>query len=195
MWLEAIVSIEDLSRLVARILPVRIDFGSGALTLQDPRDVKLVAGRGLAVRCKGQVQWPVLGLHVPVVLQELSIILCPEIEAERTLVFRIEIRHADLAGVPTFVDNRITDRINQELRHEDVRLTWEFADTLSHVFDLPEALSLAEALSLDATWGRLRITGDAVVLAVSFDAEVLRHVASRSAGRPLGAPARATSRV
>jgi hypothetical protein len=177
MWLEAILSRDDLVTLVERFLPVKIHIGTCSLTLYEPREVRLVAARGLLLRCKARVHWPVLGIAVPIVLHEFDVMLWPEVESERHLVFRIAIEHADLAGVPAFIDDRITLRINRELREHDVNVSWDFAAALTRVFQLPGTVSLADALSLDSSWGRLRIRPEAMVLAVSLHADVLRQSA------------------
>src|SRR5262249_53089084 len=52
MWLEAILSKGDLTTMVERFLPVKIDLGGGTLALHDPSEVTLVEGRGLRVRAK-----------------------------------------------------------------------------------------------------------------------------------------------
>jgi hypothetical protein len=175
MWLEAILSKDDLTKLVGRLLPVKIDLGGGTLALHEPSDVAITPERGLLVRSKALVHWPVLGVEVPIALHELTVLICPEVTPDDALTFRLDIVHADLASVPAFVDARITDRLNRTLRERRAELTWNFARALSHVFHFPPSLSLVEALSLDVAWGRLRIMEEAIVLAVSFRADVLRE--------------------
>jgi hypothetical protein len=175
MWLEAILSKGDLTKLVDRLLPLKIDVGGGTLGLHEPSEVEIVPEKGLRVRSKALVHWPVLGIDVPIALHELSVLICPEITPDDKLAFHVEIVHADLASVPNFVDVRITERLNTTLRERHTELTWDFAHALSHVFHFPEALSLAEALSLDVAWGRLRVMEEAIVLAVSFRADVVRE--------------------
>ena len=66
----------------------------------------------------------------------------PEVEAATEgprLVFTITIEHADLSGIPAFVDRQVTSMVNKQLE-ENRDLVWAFADTLSHVFKLPEGL-------------------------------------------------------
>jgi hypothetical protein len=179
MWLEAILSKADLTTMVERFLPVKIDLGGGTLALHDATEVSLVKGRGLRVRSKALVHWPVLGVDVPIALHELTVMICPEVTDE-ALTFRLELVHADLASVPSFVDKRITERINSELHARKAELTWDFAQALSHVFHFPPSLSLAEALSLDVAWGRLRIDEEAMVFAISFRADVLRETAEHA---------------
>jgi hypothetical protein len=176
--LEAILSKEDLRELFQRLLPVKIDLGGGELEARGPCEIALEANRGLRVRCKAVVEWPVLGIEVPLALHELTVLLCPQIlprDGVDKLVFGFEIERADFAGVPDFIDERIKERVNHELQAKKVELAWDFAQTLTHVFDLPRTIALAEAVALDVLWGRLRVTDEAVVLAISFQANVLRE--------------------
>jgi hypothetical protein len=199
MWLEAIIARDDLVDLMRRFLPVKIDLGGGTLTAFEASDIELVPDMGLRVRSKAEVEWPLLGIDLPVALHELTVLLRPQILARDgvdKLVFGLEIEHADLAGVPTFLDNRITERVNRELQDKHVELAWDFARALTHVFDLPRTLSLAEALALDVAWGRIRITDEALVLAVSFHANVLREGARlRTVTPPVPEPPRSEPRL
>jgi hypothetical protein len=65
---------------------------------------------------------------------------------------------------------------------------------LSHVFDLPDALLTTGALDLRAVSGRVKVTSEALALAVLFRASVEPRTAkpvSRIDGAPLPVPRRA----
>lgn len=79
MWVEAILGTEDLSQLVAQLLPMTIHLGDGTLSLSDPKDISLLPDVGLRATCRGHVHWPLLGIEVPVALNLLTVILRPEI--------------------------------------------------------------------------------------------------------------------
>ena len=176
MWLEAILSQEDIVALVAQLTPVKLRFGNeGDLLLFDVSTVTLVPERGLRVVCKAKLHWPVLGIAVPVALNSLTVLLAPSVakrEAEDVLVFKVLIEDADLAGLPAMIDREITARVNDAL--DRTELAWSFKETLGHVFELPRSLELVQAVDLRASWGQMKVTAEALVFAVSFQATVTR---------------------
>jgi hypothetical protein len=129
-----------------------------------------------------------LGIQIPVSVRSATLEVKPEIvknsEGEK-LTFKVRLDDVDISMLPDLVDRGIVDRVNQGLEAKHVELSWNFIRTLRHVFALPEALASAGAIALSAGWGRVKITSDALVLAVSFDASVEpRGVESHSAGAP-----------
>jgi hypothetical protein len=179
MWIEAIISSEDLRRSLSEFAPLRIRLGNdGAeLAIESPSEVSLVADLGARIVCAAQLHWPFLGIHVPMAIKSLVILLRPVIEAHENgdaLVFKLEIEHADFALVPTAIDNRITALVNAELAKRHVELTWRYADTLDHVFHLPDSFAPVESLALVLTSAVVKVTNEAVGLAISVRCDVLR---------------------
>jgi hypothetical protein len=176
MWLEAILTREDLQDIAARFAPLELRLGdNGSLLLVEPREVALIADRGIALKCDATLHWPVLGFDVPVSLHGLTVLILPSVEDRpdgATLVFRLQIDHAGVAMLPSFFDHGVTARLNQELEAKHVELAWNFVDTLSHVFKLPPSLASAAAFSIKATAGRVKATETALGLAVDFEAAV-----------------------
>ncbi len=179
MWIEAIVSAEDLRQALSRFAPVTIHFGAGGgeLTLESPSEVTFVEDKGARIVCRARLVWPLLGVHVPIALKSLVVLLCPVIEPQpdgSALVFKLEIEHADFALIPTFIDNRLTARINTELAKKHVELSWLYARTLDHVFPMPDALDGIESLGLAVTGAVVKVTSEGVGLAVSLKCDVRR---------------------
>jgi len=187
MWLEAILSREDLAEVVEQLVPLKIRLDSTGktgdddgeddryLVLHDPSEVTLVADVGLRLVCKASVRWPVLRIRVPVSVNALTVILRPHVEKQDghdALVFRIEIAHADLAGLPDMVDAHITEKINEALAEKSI--AWDFTKTLSHSFPLPPALHGLAAFELTVVGGKVKVTEDALGLAISFRPRVAR---------------------
>src|SRR4051812_5252728 len=102
MWVETILSRDDLAKLLAQALPLTIFLGEDrhdepaddrignqanqaqskgdhSLTLHDLGDVSLVPDVGLRVTCKAKVSWPVLGIDVPIGLNSLTLSVLPTI--------------------------------------------------------------------------------------------------------------------
>jgi hypothetical protein len=112
-----------------------------------------------------------------VTIKPLCVRLLPEIDKREkgdALVFKLQIEHADVSTVPTIIDNEITNLINRELIKKKVDFAWNFADTLSYDFDLSKVLHPVHSLGLKVIGGTIRITEDALVLAISFVAKVTR---------------------
>ena len=189
MWLEAILTREDLQAVVERFAPLTILLGeSGSLLLVAPTDLSLMPDKGIALRCDATLHWPVLGFDVPVSMHGLLLHILPLVEERPegpTLVFRLQIDHTGVAMLPSFFDHGVTAKIDQELEQKHVELAWKFVDTLSHVFKLPPSLASASGFALRATAGRVKATEVALGLAVEFEASVQpRGVAGEGRGEP-----------
>jgi hypothetical protein len=178
MWLEAILLKDDLAALLAEFTPITIRLGDdGELFLSDPREISLVSDVGLRFVCTAKVHWSVLGIAVHITIHSVTALFRPELaerDGVRKLVFRVEIEHADFAGLPTMVDNHLTELVNRELSAKQVELAWNYTATLSHVFDLPDALRPLERLELTVEGAKVKATPDALGLAIQIGARVLR---------------------
>ncbi len=178
MWLEFIVSKEDLVALVASLCPVTIHLsGGGSVAIDAPRQVTLVPDEGLRLTCHAKLHWPVLGIPVPVTLHAMTMLVKPQIAASPTgdrLVFTLALEKADFAALPDVIDQKITEKINEKLARDRVELEWDFSSALSHVFPLPKMLEQVEAIGLQVAWGEVRVTEDALVFAISFHARIAR---------------------
>jgi hypothetical protein len=179
MWIEAIIPAEDLRRTLAELAPLKIRLGDegGELALEAPSEMTLVPDKGVRIVCVAQLHWPVLGVSVPVTMKSLIVLLRPVIETHDgmdALVFKLEIEHADFAMLPAVIDTSITSLVNEELAKKHVELSWRYAETLSHVFRLPDLLEPAEALALTVTSAVVKITTEALGLAISLRSDVRR---------------------
>ncbi len=181
MWLEAILTREDLQRVLTQFAPMEFRLGdSGRLLLVDPSNVSLMPDKGLGVVCKATLHWPLLGIDIPVHINELLLLIRPTVEQRAEgefLVFTLTIEHADVGMLPRILDEKITSMVNEELVKKHVELAWNFSDTLSHVFSLPEALASTATLGLKVDEGRVKATESALGFAVSFVTDVTRRVA------------------
>src|SRR2546423_1582055 len=81
MWLETIITREDLREMLVRLMPLEVRLGDeGELKLSHLMDVSFLESRGLHVKCRAEIKWPVLGMNVPVTLTSVSVVLCPYID-------------------------------------------------------------------------------------------------------------------
>lgn len=183
MWVETIFSRDDVTRLLGELLPAKIRLGApedeGWLALYDLGDVVLVPDTGLRVSCCAKLRWDVAGISIPITIQALTVLFRPLVLKRATgevLSFGLEIEHADLAHVPEFIDQKITDHVNRELAANE--LSWDFTTALSRVIPVPSNVEPIDAVDLKVAWAKLRIDADAMVIAVSFHAHLLRDGAS-----------------
>lgn len=197
MWLEAIVSQDDFKAFVTELLPLTVHLGEPTsghhLSLSEPAEVSLIDGRGLRITCNAEVHWPILGVGVPVHVAGLTVMLEPSVASSSSsaapdddgaLLLGVQIEHADVAWVPALLDEKIVEAINAALMKKSGDLSWHFARTLSHLFELPSVLEPLYGLDLKVAWGKVRTTSEAMVLVVSFRAHTLRNaemVAERAA--------------
>jgi hypothetical protein len=180
MRLEAILSQEDVAELVHQFVPLELELGEAGkserfIAIDEVGDVTLVADTGVRVACKAHLRWPVLGVHVPVRVKALDVLLRPRIEmrdSHRAFVFSLTIERADISGSLTIVDETLTDRVNRELAEHHVELSWDFAKTLSHVFRLPEAMRTAGTFALEVSGGQVKVTDASLRMIVTFRAAV-----------------------
>jgi hypothetical protein len=183
MWLEAILSRDDLRRALDQFAPVNVKLGDGrgTLFLDTPTEVELVPDQGLRVVCRAKVHWPVLGIHVPATLKEVIVLVRPVVERHAgidMLVFKLHIEHADFALVPTTVDRRLTESLNAELE-KHVELSWKFSDTLSRLIELPPLFEPSETLALGTRGGVVKTTSESVGLAIVMRADLHRGAQTR----------------
>ncbi len=183
MWVEAVLSRDDLKALIAQVLPLKIQIHPESapdqyIELASATNLALVADEGLRMTTQARIHWPVLGIAVPITIDPLSVIIRPRVTKTPegdALSFAMEIERADFSGLLALGDHAITHKINSELAKEDVGLAWAFAAMLSHRFDLPPMLAPFDAVALNVAWGKVRVTDEAMVMAISFHAQVSRR--------------------
>jgi hypothetical protein len=183
MWVEAILSTDDVTAVITDLCPLTIHLGQDPadeqyIRLSNPKDVSIVEDRGLRFTCNAEIRWPVLGIDVPIGVESITMTLSPAVApdlGEHVLAFRPELENIDLSWIPEMFDQRILDKINHELEKKHVELSWHFAETLSHRFGLPSFLLPIAALDVEVAWGKVRVTSEAMVMAVSFHTRVVRH--------------------
>jgi hypothetical protein len=176
MWVDANFAKDDLTKVAGELCPLRIKIGAdGSVLLSDPRGLELVPEVGLRLTVTIEIHWPVLGVQIPLSVRSATLEVRPQIVENAggdILTFKLHLDDVDVSILPAFVDRGIVDLVNKELEGKHVELAWNFKKTLSHVFDLPEALVSVGALGLSATSGRVKITSEALALAVLFEAHV-----------------------
>jgi hypothetical protein len=178
MWVEAILSKADLDALAVGLCPVNVLLGGrGELRLHTPREVSLVPDVGVRVACDASMVWPALGYVEPVAFS-LGALLRLEIETWRSgdaLVFDVAIEDAHIPGAPQIRFERIVESLNCELAEQRVERSWSLSRLLRHTLRLSDFLEPALALDLEVSWGSVRVTADAMVLAISFRSAVTRQ--------------------
>ncbi len=152
MFVEALVLREDLRALVAEALPLTIrldDTGDSrcALALTEVLEIALVPERGIRLVCKARLHWPLLGIDAPLTVNALRVLFIPAVRPSpsgEALTFGITLERADISGVPSVLDDAISQSVNDRLAH--VELSWDFSKTLANVVPLPILLEELDAL-------------------------------------------------
>lgn len=180
MWLEAIITREDLVHVLGEILPVKIHLDDDTtverwLWLGRAEEMSIVPDEGLSVTCAAELCWSIAGMSPTAKLETLEVLIRPviaETDKGHLLEFTIEIQEADFAALPAFVDSTIAKAVNAALSAK--RLTWNFTETLTRAVLIPRAFEPVEALKIGVAWGKTRINAEALVLVVSFKIGVVR---------------------
>jgi hypothetical protein len=180
MWLEAILTETDLETVLQQFSPLKILLGdNGSLLLAEPKEVSLIPDQGIEVVCDATLHWPILGFDLPVALRGLRVRVLPLVDKAakgNPLVFRLQLDHAGVAMLPEIIDHRVTAMVNEELQKKHVELSWNFIETLSHEFALPDAIASAASISLVAIDGMVKANAKALGLAVRFETTVRRRL-------------------
>lgn len=184
MWLEGIIAQSDFVRIINRFLPVKVhlqDEGDAEdqqerwLLLHPATQVALVPEEGLRVTCPAELQWHIAGLNPRVKLDALRVLVRPEVvEKHRgcALELDVTVEEADLHGLPQFIDAPIVKAVNAALARK--KPEWRITETLSRTVGFGKHLDPVEALQIHAPQAKVRVTADAVVLAVAFDLDFVR---------------------
>jgi hypothetical protein len=182
MQLTAVLPRADLDLLLNDVFPLKVLLGADrddrTLLLRDPSSVNFVPGHGIALSCKADIRWTVLGLSVPIHLRALTVMLVPRLsqrDGVPALVLDLGLEHVDLAGVPAVVDTRLVELINQALEARQVELCWRFGKTLSHAFALPAMLESLSSFNLGVGDSSVEVLADALRLDIELRGGVSRR--------------------
>ncbi len=173
MWLEAILTREDFHGALQQFLPVTIPLDAEdkerVLWLGEATNVTIVEGRGVRVTCPASITWTVAGVAATVSLTTLSVLIEPRFREKsqgQSIVFALSLEEANIVGLPALIDATVMKAVNAALERKD--LEWNFTRTLTRAVPMKALFEPIEALTVEATWGKERVSADAVVLAVSF---------------------------
>jgi hypothetical protein len=174
MWLEAILSRHDLEEVLRELTPATLALGEhGTVCLGPPTEVTLLEARGLRVACPVTIHGSVLGLSVPIRVESATFCLEPSIASRAgrdVLVFKVVVEAIDVAALPHIVEGVAVDAMNSAIVAHETELTWDFRKTLSHRFSIADGHKATRKVDVSAAWGKVRITAEAFVLAVSVHA-------------------------
>jgi hypothetical protein len=176
MWLEAIITKDDLVQAMKEILPAKINLRDASddeadrwLALGAPTDVALVPEQGLRITCPAELCWSIAGMSPTVTLDQLRVLLRPEVVNKtkgHALEFHLQVEEAEFHGLPALVDETIVRAVNAALAVKN--LTWNFTETFSRTVGLGKVVQPLEELKVEVLWGKHRIGAEAFALVVSF---------------------------
>lgn len=200
MWLQATITLDDLTHYLNELLPLKIQLDDGddsqgggrVLDLAAPEHVRMVPSVGVEIETSARIVWPVLGIHVPAVVRTVRAIFKPSVTAieggDSSLGFDLHIEHLDLTLVPGIVEGAIKDVLNADLARPGRLPSWNFTRQMDFRFGVPRQLGFEGEFRLAASWAELKITEDGFTLAMSFIAGVDRGRAPHEAAEasPVG---------
>lgn len=180
MWIEAIVTEEDLRHVLTTLLPLKIHLDTDPetdrwLALSAPESVQLVEEKGVRLSCPAELHWSAVGIGLPVKINQLAVYLTPKVVEKKrgeVLSFGIQLEEADVAGLPSIIDGTIVKAVNGALALK--ALEWDFRETLLRKFDMPSMLDPIATLDLESNWGKVRLSKEALVLALSLHVSFAR---------------------
>jgi hypothetical protein len=175
MRLEAHLTAADFQHVFAQLTPLSValdpDSPNKQLSLKTPSEVSVIAGLGLRVETEMQLQWDVIGLRVPVTLRRVVILMTPSVgqhDGREALLFGLRIEEADVSAIPAFLRDVVVSRVNDALSKPDVRIAWQFLDTLDFGFPLPTEIRPAYSMRLYARSGSVHVEDGNVRLTVEW---------------------------
>jgi hypothetical protein len=176
MWLQAVLTADDLLHVLHELTPTRIELDDDdparVLHLDPPGEVKFRDGEGALITTSATLQWDVVGIKLPVVLRSVDVLLIPSIEVDPRgvdqLALQARVERLDLTALPGFVEDKLRARVNQALESPRAFVRWGFTRTLDFHFHLPANVKPARDLRLSARWGALRVSDQGFAMAASF---------------------------
>jgi hypothetical protein len=180
MWLQAALSLKDLTVFAQKLFPVDLALEGGDvkgrhLYLGKPRTFELVADEGLRVEMSARVRWPLLGVAVPIDVPSVTALLRIKVlerNGEDVFAFVPELEAIDVSLLPGFIDRGLKQAINKAIATDLDHLSWRFTHTLDFVIPLPEATVPSRRVHLVAKWGDVVVTKEGVKLVATFDADL-----------------------
>ncbi len=183
MWLEAIITQEDLVQVLGEFLPVKIlldqdreegkdekkDEPERSLLLHPATEVTLVPEEGIRVICPAEITWSIAGMSPTMKLDELSVLIRPRVVEKNkgnVLEFGLEVEEADFHSLPEFIDHTIVKAVNTALATK--KPAWNFTETLTRTVGLGNMFDPVEALKIDVSWGKTKIGTEVLGLVLSF---------------------------
>lgn len=183
MKAAVVVTIAELDAVFRQLVPLEVDLssienGRRVISIHRVSRVDLIPDVGIRVVGAAEVEWTVLGITVPMKVDDLALRIHLELE-DGKLGFRFEIECADVRLVPELVEGLAWTRINEALRDEAAIPAFHFAELVARRVALPEWLGPLRDLVLGDGGGFLWIEAETITFMVGVD------IAARP--RPLGA--------
>lgn len=174
MRILATLSQTEVTALFDQLLPVEIEFGQGerrkgSLRLDKPFTVRILAGQGVRLACRGELGWRFAFGPMSIELERIELVLVPEVArhgASWALAFRPRIVTAEFDLVPAFVERSAVDLVNEAFAEHDIAWRWHYGTALDRSFELSEVLQPIETFAMTALEGEVRVTDGRLELEV-----------------------------
>jgi hypothetical protein len=178
MRLVGTVTAGEAKDILDSLLPftIRLDDQLGAerfVVLESVSEITMVEGRGLRVRCTGNVQWsrPIGAVKMQVKVAQA--LLVPTVVQDGTvsvLRLSVEIEALDFEWIPDLVDAKIAQIIEKKLAARP--LEWRIGERFKKSISLPDAIEPVRTVDVGARDPSCTVTEDEMTFVVHILASV-----------------------
>lgn len=172
MWVQLVVTEDDLRTFLHSVMPARIELGRDEdvdrwIEIGAPEFVSVTEAKGLTLRAPAKLRWNVAGINVPIAFRTVEVTLDLSIDSPegQVLRFRPQIVDADFVGLPAIIEKSLIKLVNASLAK--AHLEWNFVETLQFSPQMSPKLQPPTVVDIRARFGELRKTDGAITLAVS----------------------------
>ncbi len=170
----------EIEAVVRGMVPMRIDLssedeGTRTIDIDAVHTFTLVPDRGARATGNVRVEWPVLGIGVPLSIEDLCIDVLITLQGngdDTRLSFQFEIQTADIRNLPGFIEKPIIAKVNDALSGEATILAWSTGKTLSTNVALPKMLQPQRHFQTRVTQANLAITTEGLTLSANLASSV-----------------------
>ncbi len=168
--LAVVVTLDELDKLARSFVPLTVDLstpelGKRIIRVHRVSRVELVPNEGIRILGGAEVDWTVLGLTLPVKVDELAVRVHISLDGG-SLKSRLEIECADLRHVPELVENVLETKINDALKEESAIPSLAFDELANRTVPLPGYLTPLRDLVLASGGGYVSIEPDTLTFMV-----------------------------
>lgn len=188
MNVRAVLTKADLVRFIDEMTPFDVEISRRPrrlISLGKPTEVELVAKAGLRVQGDARIVWEMASLPVSLTVRRWRLLLRPvfvprEGQSLPALALDPVMEELDLKRTPGFLDDRVSEAVNEMLLAQRGKLVWDFGRSLGFERPMSDKIAPLKDFVLHPVHGNVEITASEVVLSFDFDAHAAPRARTRS---------------